>query len=56
MVIASHTPMRMPPRSAPSGLPSRPMITTAKTTPTQAQICDGAKVAISAMNTPATPA
>ena len=31
-------------------------ITTANTTPSQAQICDGASVEISAMNTPATPA
>src|SRR6185503_5043276 len=53
MVSASQTPMSTPPISAPIGLPRRPMITTAKTTPTHAQICDGAKVAISAMNTPA---
>ena len=32
------------------------MITTAKTTPTHAQICAGASVEISAMNVPATPA
>ena len=32
------------------------MITTANTTPTQAQISDGASVAMSAMNRPATPA
>src|SRR6185312_12742354 len=56
MVSASHTPIRMPPASAPIGLPSRPMITTAKTTPTQAQICDGARVATRAMKKPATPA
>ena len=56
IVIASQTPIRIPPARAPIGLPSRPMMTTAKTTPIQVQISDGASVAISAMKTPAMPA
>ena len=56
MASDSLAPISMPANSAPSGLPSRPMMTTAKTTPSQAQICAGASVAISAMKVPATPA
>ena len=56
MVTDSLTPISMPASSAPSGLPSPPMITTANTTPSQAQICAGASVEISAMKAPAMPA
>ena len=56
MVIASLTPMIMPATSGPSALPRPPSITAANTTPTQAKICDGASVKVSARHTPATPA
>src|SRR5690606_34297265 len=56
MVMASLTPMITPATSGPSALPSPPSITAANTTPTQAKICDGASVNISARHTPATPA
>ena len=56
IATASQAPIKTPAISAPIGLPNRPMMTTANTTPNQAQICDGAKVEINAMNTPATPA
>ena len=56
MAIDSLAPISMPAASAPSGLPSRPMITTANTTPSHAQIWAGARVAIRAMKVPATPA
>src|SRR5690606_2318289 len=45
MAIDSLAPISRPANSAPSGLPSRPMITTAKTTPSHAQIWAGARVA-----------
>ena len=44
MAINSLAPISMPASKAPSGLPSRPMMTTANTTPSQAQICAGASV------------
>src|SRR5437773_930381 len=56
IVTDSLTPIRNPASSAPTGLPRPPMITTAKTVPSQAQICAGASVEMSAMNAPATPA
>ena len=54
----SHAPIsaRPPPARRPGCPVNRPMITTANTTPSQAQICDGASVEMSAMNRPATPA
>ena len=49
IVTASLMPITKPATSAPMGLPSRPMMTTANMTPSQAQICDGASVVIKAM-------
>ncbi len=56
MASDSLAPISIPANRAPSGLPSRPMITTANTTPSQVQICAGARVAIRAMNVPEMPA
>ena len=50
IVTDSLTPIRNPASSAPTGLPSPPMMTTANTTPSHVQICAGASVEISAMN------
>ena len=55
IAIDSLAPINMPAASAPSGLPRRPMMTTAKTTPSHAHIWAGARVAISAMKVPAMP-
>src|SRR6202020_2454435 len=49
MAMESLAPTSMPAASAPSGLPRRPMMTTANTTPSHVQICAGARVAMSAM-------
>ena len=56
MVIASLTPITTPATNGPSALPSPPSITAANTTPTQAKICDGVRVKVSARQIPATPA
>ena len=56
MVTDSLTPMSRPAASAPIGLARPPMMTTANTTPSQAHICDGASVEISAIYPPATAA
>jgi hypothetical protein len=56
MVTASLTPMITPATSGPSALPSPPSMTAANTTPTQAKICDGASVNVSARQTPASAA
>jgi hypothetical protein len=53
IVTASLTPISRPATSGPIALPSPPSITAAKTTPIQAYICEGASVAVSAMQTPA---
>ena len=44
MVRDSLTPITSPAARTPSGLPSPPRITTAKTTPIHAKICDGDSV------------
>src|SRR3546814_15190910 len=48
MVMASLTPMMMPATSGPSAMPRPPSMTAAKTTPTQAKICEGLSVKVSA--------
>src|SRR5690606_10866794 len=56
MVTASETPMMQPAISGPMGRPRPPSMTAANTTPIQVYICDGARVKLSAMHTPAMPA